>query len=230
VTFAPRGWPPLSLVLAYVALVLGVDTLAFLGVREPFDWTIFRWSLGEDFDLFKFFFWLVLPLACCFRSLDRGWFGVARWRRIDVAILALIVLAGAAAMWLVPRVPELRTVYLPMSLLPAAEKPALALAHLTWTISWLPGWEFLLRYALLGALVLRWPRYGWLLVPVIEGVYHLQKPLLEAGAAVLLSLVLTRWAIVRRNGLLPLVAHFLIEIELLLALLLIESPMPQLLP
>jgi hypothetical protein len=132
-------------------------------------------------------------------------------------------------MWLIPRIPELRVIYLPMSLLPPAEKPAVAAGQLLWTLSWLPGWEFLMRYLLLGVVAMRWPRYGWLLVPLVEGAYHLQKPLMGAGGMLLLSLVLTRWALLRRNGLLPLLAHFLIEVELVLALLLIESPRPGLL-
>ncbi|MCL4694164.1 MAG: CPBP family intramembrane metalloprotease, partial [Candidatus Hydrogenedentes bacterium] len=89
-----------------------------------------------------------------------------------------------------------------------------------WTFSWLIGWEFLHRYFLLRPFAARWPRFGWLIVPFSEGVYHLQKAPIEAAGMVVFSLVLTAWALRRRNALLPFLAHLLVEIELVLFLVL----------
>ncbi len=239
---------PLLFVLIYVALALGVDTLAVQGVVWPFDWGIFRWRLTDvyqwvqpaasalglpealyawlqwrlpqKFDVYSFFFWLALPFLLCVRGLDWGAFGWARFKRADWIVLALLAAVGAAAMFLIPYVPELRRTYPNLSHLEHGVKLDYFRGQLIWILSWLPGWEFLHRYFLLRALAARWPRFGWLLVPLAEGLYHLQKPLLEAGGMVLLSLVLTRWALARNNVLLPFLAHFIIEIEVVLFMLL----------
>lgn len=76
------------------------------------------------------------------------------------------------------------------------------------------------RDTLLDHLVGLWPGgFGWLIVPLIEGVYHLQKPLMEAGGMVFLSLVLTAWTMKRQNILLPFLVHLAIEVGLLVYLL-----------
>jgi hypothetical protein len=207
-------------VILYVGLALGLDALAFLGVRSPVDWTLLRWTLG-DFDLYKFIVWLLLPLAFAWRRLDRGWYGIARWKRRDAFILAALLLAGFAALLLIPRLPGVAELYPGTRLLPAHERWVLFGAQLLWSLSWVPGYEFLMRYLLLRAASARWPRHGWWLVPLAEGLYHLQKPWIECAAMVLFSILLTRWALVRRNGLLPLLAHLLVELELGLVLLLV---------
>ena len=56
------------------------------------------------------------------------------------------------------------------------------------------------------------------MVPLCETIYHLQKPLLEAGGMAVFSLLLTWWTMKRRNMLLPFVAHLYIEILLAIAL------------
>jgi membrane protease YdiL (CAAX protease family) len=65
-----------------------------------------------------------------------------------------------------------------------------------------------------------WPRYGWLLVPLAEGVYHLQKPWPEMLGMVAFSLIATQWTLRRDNMLLPLLVHLAIEIELVAFMLL----------
>ena len=74
------------------------------------------------------------------------------------------------------------------------------------------------RYFLLRPVMHRFPRYGWLIVPLCETIYHLQKPLLEAGGMAVFSLLLTWWTMKRRNMLLPFIAHLYIEILLAIAL------------
>lgn len=208
----------LTFACCYVAIALGIDALAFLGVDFIIDWRMFRWTLG-DFDLFKFGVWLLIPLALCWRTLDHGWFGIARWRRSDALILLALVVAGALALLLIPQLPGVAELYPGTSRLPAEGQHALFIGQLVWSVSWLPGYEFLNRYLLLRAAAARWPRYGWWLVPLAEGLYHLQKPGIECVAMVVFSMILTRWALARRNGLLPLLAHLVVEIELGLVLL-----------
>jgi hypothetical protein len=205
-------------ILGYVALVLGVDALAYLEVAWPFEWKVFRWVWG-DVEIFKLLFWLFIPLAFCWRNLDRGWYGIERWRAGDVILLIVIAGIGGLLLLLIPLVPELREGYTGIGELSPAVKREFVIGISVWTLTWLPGWEFLLRYVLLRAVMAQWPRFGWLLVPLAEGLYHLQKAWPETLAAVLFSAVLTYWALRRRNGLLPLTAHLLIEIELIALML-----------
>ncbi len=128
--------------------------------------------------------------------------------------------AGLAALALVPLVPALREAYPGMADWSADAKWAYAWRYAVWTASWLIGWEFLHRYALLRAVDARWPRWGWLIAPLFETAYHLQKPLLEAGGMLALGLCLTFWAKRRRNIMLPLLVHGGIEAGLLVVLLL----------
>ncbi|MGH8631792.1 MAG: hypothetical protein ACREU7_13645, partial [Burkholderiales bacterium] len=156
----------------------------------------------------------------CLRGMDWGAFGWKRFQRADWIVLGVLAAAGAAAMFLIPHIPELRRTYPNLSALDPAVKLDYFNGKLIWIFSWLLGWEFLHRYFLLRAVHVRWPRFGWLLVPLAEGLYHLQKPLIEAGGMLLLSIVLTRWALARNNVLLPFVAHLIIEIEVVLFMLL----------
>ena len=98
---------------------------------------------------------------------------------------------------------------------------------MVWNLSWLPGWEFLHRYFLLKAVQRealdrgrflpgwRWAQWAWLLVPVSETLYHLQKPGLEAVGMFAFSVVLTFWCLKRRNWLFGFLLHLTIEVELL---------------
>ncbi len=233
----------LGLVLAYVAAVLLADTLAAMGLRKPLDFSMFRWRPGtlyalasdagvpnsliawmnsrllQQFDLFKCVFWFALPLLFSLRKMDWGALGVKRWTRTDLYLMGGLAVAGFAAILLIPVVPALRHTYHGMGSLAASQKALYFFLQITWIASWLPGWEFIHRYFLLRRAQAVWPRFGWLLVPFSEGVYHLQKPGLEALGMVALSVVLTQWAMRRRNVLLPFLVHLIIEIELVAFLL-----------
>ena len=230
-----------AFVLAYVALVLLIDTLAALAVPWPFDWSLLRWTpatllsrspeLGlpeallpwlsmwplRNFDFFKFLFWFLLPFAACLARMDWQALGTARWKKWDGLILAGLAIAGLAAVFLIPFIPSLSRVY--QGLGGGSEKWAVFVLQSFWVLSWLLGWEFLHRYVLLRHAAAQWPRYGWLLVPLSEGLYHLAKPGIETLGMVVLSIILTRWALRRGNILLPFLVHLLIEIELILFLL-----------
>lgn len=248
-------------VIAYVALVLLVDTLAANGVRVPFDWTIFSWTptrvhefltntlsfpagltgwmvtstpgvasapaslfsvavLFSGFDFFKFIFWLVIPLAFSIRRFEGAWWGWRRIKRPERWLLVAAPFVAIAAMFLIPYLPGLSQYYQQISgRVSWDQKLAALIHHNIYTVSWLIGWEFLHRYFLLRAVERRWPRWGWLLVPLSETLYHLQKPGVEALAMGIFSLFMTRYTVVRRNALWPLIIHWIIENALLIFLL-----------
>jgi membrane protease YdiL (CAAX protease family) len=119
------------------------------------------------------------------------------------------MIAGALVPFVVPYFASLREAY--------PTQPGWQIApQLIWVASWLVGWEFLHRYALLRAVERAWPRWGWLWVPASEFIFHLQKPLLEALGMLAFSLLATTWARRRRSILLPLAVHFAIEAGLAL--------------
>lgn len=230
----------LTLVLLYMITVLGVDTLAVHGVSWPFEWNMFQWRADdcwrvfsldpplwtrmppmESFDLFKFLFWLVIPFCCCLRRMEWSWFSTRAWKKWDWILLVFMLVVGAAAVLSIRYIPSLGRVYHGVSHQPWSVRSTRGLAALAWTFSWLVGWEFLHRYILLRAASGRFPRFGWLLVPLSEVLYHLQKPLLEAGGMGVFSLILTRWSLKRKNVLLPFLAHLCIELFLIVALILV---------
>jgi len=227
------------LVILYVTVVLGVDSLAALHYYWPWEWAVFRWSfqdlfalmglleLGQsiaqtplgDFDVFKFLFWFLLPMAFCLRSMDWGWVGFQRWKRLDLFLLAGFLVLAMAAILVIPLFPSLRNTYPSLRELSASQKLTIFYGKTLWTLSWFVGWEFLHRYFLLRQVHARWPRFGWLLVPLSETIYHLQKPLPETVGMALFSVVATRWTLWRRNMLLPFLVHLGVELALWLFIL-----------
>ncbi len=228
---------PFYLVMAYGILVLGIDALASLHYSWPFDWSIFHWRVDtpwrmlslvppdwtrspviRSFDLYKFLLWFVVPFCCSLRHMDWSWFSIRRWTRRDWLLLLFMILAGGVAVLSIQVFPSLKQQYPGLGHLPLQERFLRALAALSWTASWLIGWEFLHRYVLLRAAARKCPRFGWLIVPVSEVVYHLQKPPLEAGGMAVFSILLTWWSLKRRNLLLPFIAHLFVEVFLIAAL------------
>lgn len=210
----------LGLIAAYVAIVLLVDTLAALEIQTPFDWRVFQWTSDNGFDWFKFVTWFVVPFALCMRGMDWGFFGFNRWKRRDWILLIGLGVLGLLAVLTINMFPSLREYYPSYSDASWSRKWEIVGRGMLWTFSWLIGWEFLHRYFLLRPFAARWPRLGWLIVPFSEGVYHLQKAPLEAAGMVVFSLILTAWALRRRNALLPFLAHLVIEIEVVLFMVL----------
>lgn len=204
---------------AYVMLVLGVDALATQDVRVPFAWRLVLQFQPRGFDVFKFAAWFVIPFLFALPHLDLHAFTFKRWRRVDLYLLAGLLAAGALAVILIPRIPGVRETYRGYGHLSLQQKHSFLFCHLMWTASWLIGWEFLHRYVLLRPWDRSLPRAGWLIVPVSEGLYHLQKAPLEALGMVALSVVLTLWTRKRQNILFPFLVHLAIELELLAFLL-----------
>jgi len=201
-----KAHPVVLLVIVYVTAVQIYDY-----------YTMHEYLIARCFDAYKFSAFLVVPLLLSLRKMDWGYYGVKRWRRIDAYFLAALLVVGILAVWSISIFPSLSSYYQPHG----AEKSTLFVRHMAWLVSWLIGWEFLHRYFLLTHVSKAWPRFGWLLVPLCEGLVHLQKPALEAVGMVLLSLVITFWAVKRRNGLFPFLVHAAIEVDLLIYLLLV---------
>ena len=199
--------------LLYVAVVLSIDALATSGTRWPIDWRMFVWMRGA-FDIFKFTTWLVIPLVWSLREFDWGYYGWTRWTPADLGLCAALVIGGIVAVALIPNVPGVNTYYRPRVYRSAEAEWRAWARRSVWTISWLPGWELLHRYVLLRRLRAISPVFAVITVALFEGVYHLQKPLLECIGMVLLSIMLSSWAVRRVNGLLPLVVHASIEAAL----------------
>jgi len=220
----------------YVGMVLLVDYLAAQRVGWPFSWAVFRWMLDDlspalrgtlvgRFDLFKFVFWLLIPLAVCWKTMDWRYLLRGAWTRRDAWFVGGLALAGMAAMFLIPLVPALREFYPSLRDWPVEQRIDFFLSRLVWIASWLIGWEFLHRYLLLHhvqRMPVDWSRlyqpqqWAWLVVPLMETAYHLQKAWLEAVGMFFFSTVLTLWCLQRRNWLIPFLVHLIIEVELLL--------------
>jgi membrane protease YdiL (CAAX protease family) len=90
---------------------------------------------------------------------------------------------------------------------------------MTWNISWLTGWEFLHRYFLLTHFEKAYPNKGWFGVCLIEFIFHFQKAFLEAIGMLVFSIIVTRWALKRKNVVLPFIIHMLIEVFLIILIL-----------
>ena len=194
------------LILLYAAVVLIVDW--FYHGPHPY-----------GFDVYKFCAWFLIPFLVCLPGMDWGWYGIRRWRRMDYSIFAAALVLEMLAVLAVHFLPSLRQ-QLPTA--PDTENVSrFILLYTVYNFSWLLGWEFLHRYVILRRVSVRWPKWGWLLVPVFEGVYHLNWwPVIAMPAAmVLFSLVATWWSLKRQNGLLPLLAHLIIELQLTVFLL-----------
>lgn len=204
--------------IVVTAAVLALDTASTLQMDWPLAWHALYWRHESGFEISTFFLWFVLPLTLSAPTLDWGYFSLSRLRRIDWALLAGLASVGVLATLLVPHFESLREIYLSRSMLDPERKWAYISHQVAWVASWLIGWEFLHRYALLRAVDRAWPRYGWLWVPASEFVFHLQKPMLEAFGMLAFSLVATRWAVRRKSLWLPLVAHLAIELGLALQL------------
>jgi hypothetical protein len=225
------------LAIVYIVLVLAVDTLAVHGVRWPFDWSSFQWRIVSPWhwfgfippdwvrspllsrlDVFKLLFWFVIPLLVSLRTMDWRWISPRGWKRNDWLLLGVMLILGGIAVGSIPFIPALKSAYPGLSGTNASSNHVYFIAYLLWIASWLPGWEFMHRYFLLRPVMQRFPRFIWLIVPLSETIYHLQKSWLEAVGMMVFSLLLTWWTMKRRNMLLPFVAHLYIEILLAFAL------------
>ena len=111
-----------ALVAAYVAVVLLVDSLASMGISWPFSWSTLHWDVASafpafqrtiwgSFDLFKFTFWLAVPLVVALPGMDWRYFLFGRWKRLDLWVVGGLAVLGMAVMFIIPFVPALHAIY-----------------------------------------------------------------------------------------------------------------------
>jgi membrane protease YdiL (CAAX protease family) len=211
--------------LFYVLLVYGLDSLqhanlalaAALGID-----TSFLSATGPyGFEYFKFIAWLVIPAMVAAPTIDKRYFSNERWRRSDYYILLALIGAGLLTVALARFIPSVASYYHATGDWSLDFKVAESLRKLVWICSWLIGWEFLHRYVLLVTFKQAWPRYGWMLIPILEVFYHIlqQKPGVELVFVGIGGVLLTYWAVRRRNTLLPLIVHFVIDVVFFAAMI-----------
>jgi hypothetical protein len=199
VTAASKGLCVTLIALAYVAFVLWMDVNLRRFAPRP---------MFYGADLFKFTTWFLIPFVFCLPSMDWGWYGLKRWKRVDYYILAGAIAVELLAVFSLMLLPKLR------SLMPDLHGESL-FRFTMWNLSWLIGWEFMHRYLLLRRLAVLKFKFAWLAIPIFEAAYHLVWASLAMPLGMLIfSLIATYWSLKRRNGLLPLIAHLIIEFQL----------------
>lgn len=199
----------LFLSLFYVVLVHSIDISLYYN-----NINYFISSTGVDF--FKLLFWLVVPLIFSIKHFDKNFYSFKNIKRADILYLSLVIVVGICSMLLIPYIDVLRDYYVMESSLSSSENFSYISYQICWIFSWLIGWEFIHRYFLIKSIKESKIYLALWILPIIEGLYHLNKPWPEILAVLLFSWVLTRWTLKRSNALLPLLAHFIIEIELII--------------
>jgi hypothetical protein len=235
----------LVVVIIYIVLVLGIDTLAAQRAHWPFPWSRLQWHLSTTFpslrgtawagfDVFKSVFWLIIPFCVSLWRMDWRYLLARRWDRWDVALVGGLTVFGMVAMYVIPHIPALQAIYPSLGHLSAEQKWGYVQRAMVWNASWLIGWEFLHRYVLLRAvqreeLTGRWglpdgklSQWYWLAVPLSETLYHLQKPGLEALGMGIFSVILTLWCLSRKKWLVACLVHLIIEVELVAFMTLLQ--------
>lgn len=203
--------------LSYVALVFGVDVARARGclpafVRETLV-GLHLVTSPSGFDWYKFVTWFLVPAIATFPAERRVGVTLRMTQREGVA-LGVVVLLSCAAMGVVVLSPELAAQYLGSATGNWGQRSSIAQRQLIWTLSWLPGYEFLVRRLLLSRAE-HWRLGAVLLVALVEFAYHLQKPLLEAVAVLFFSAALSVWARERRGSLWPSLSHLCVELVLI---------------
>lgn len=176
------------ILLIYAIVVHTIDYLAMHGVVWLIHWGMFDWRMHDGFDLYKYFAWFVLPLAFSFNHLDFSYFSFRKWIKIDYVYLITFSLGSILIVQLIKIIPSLSASYESFILYGIGSRAGIVAFNLAWVLSWVVGWEFLHRYVLLNAFEKSWPRFGWLLVPILAGGYHLQKPVFEMAGMVIFLL------------------------------------------
>jgi hypothetical protein len=188
-----------AFVVVYAALVLFLDSY----LSGP---TIY----GAD--LYKLVAWLLIPLGITIRNIDWSFFTIKPWRRSDYRLLIVAFLLQGVIVRSIFLFPGID------SNLPRVRGANIGML-ISWELSWLLGWEFLLRYVLLRELDKIGRRWPLVVIPLLEVLYHLSwtTAVMPVGVGIY-SIILTAWARSRQNCLLPFLTHVSLELELLLLL------------
>lgn len=147
--------------------------------------------LGGWFDLFRFVLWLVVPAVIArfvvrasgaSLGLGRGRLTMRDGGRLLLA-LALVTVLLAAGMGH----PSVRGWYASTGQALARGGAPWFLRHLGYTLSWMLGWEFLLRGLVLNHAFPRRPALAAAVVVLLDVAAHVHKTPLECGALLLFA-------------------------------------------
>lgn len=227
------------LIVIYSICVLSIDLLITFNANLLFSWGILNFSLSdvllkipifrnypiinifENFDLYKFIFWLVLPFFLFNKFIDFKWLSFKYWQKHDYIVFFLFCILCLSSLIFVILSPTLRMYYPSIGMIPYKQKVFFFFQQFFWIISWLPGWEFLNRHLLLRACRQISNEYGWFFVPIVETLYHIYKAMLEILGMFIFSLIACMWSLKKENNLMALMCHFIIEVGLIFLLLFI---------
>jgi membrane protease YdiL (CAAX protease family) len=222
---------------------LACDAFVTIGDSRTVNWAVFQWrpadlqvlleslqcphflvgwmsgSLFALVDLFKLLFWLAIPVAICLWRMDWDYFTTRRVKRSDWWLLGGMCVLAVMAIISVKFIPALAQLYGTSGQTTFSGQLAFLIRRALWVLSWLLGWEFMHRYFLLRRVSIDFPRFGWLLVPLAEGSYHLFKPWPETLAMVAFSVVMTQYALRRKNLVIPFLAHLAVELFLIVGMM-----------
>lgn len=199
------------LAFGYILMVLTLDLLA---LNFP-SWSFLSIRLDNGFDVSKFITWFLGPVLFSLAIHKKPTISYRPWHQSDFIILLGIAAVGILSMLLIPQIPSLNNVYQNQAHLSSQQKFQFIKINLWWITSWAFGWEIMFRYFLLNSMKEKNLKHALWLLPMIEALYHLQKPLPEIFGMFFFSLALTFWAIKRRNFLAPLLGHLIIELVLI---------------
>jgi len=231
------------LVIGYVVVVLALDAMVTVGDSRTVNWAFFSWHLSglktllehlsvpkfligwmswsvfAKVDLFKMLFWLIIPVGLSLWRMDWGYITKHRIQPVDWQFLIGMCVLALGAIVSVKFIPELARLYHGLGDASLSARMQFFFLHLFWVVSWLPGWEFMHRYFLLRRVTVDFPRFGWILVPVAEGAYHLVKPWPEMLAMVAFSVIMTQYTMRRKNIVIPFLAHLAVEVLLIIGMI-----------
>jgi membrane protease YdiL (CAAX protease family) len=158
----------------------------------------------------------VIPVSLSFKSFDITFFSFNKVKKVDYLILFLIVSVGICSMFVIPHLDVLKDYYVSDYKLSSNEKYQYLKYQIIWIFSWLIGWEFIHRYLVIKSFNKKKIYHALWILPILEGFYHINKPWPEMLAAFAFSWILTKWTLKRSSVLFPLLAHLIIELELIL--------------
>jgi hypothetical protein len=201
----------------FALMLYGLDALVTWDLDFLFRWGRLSLILPGGFDFSAFSIFFLLPLAANrFKFPFRYYLPPGMGRREVLGVVAGVLLA-AIVIFLSFHSDSVRKFYSGLS--GARGKTGSGWGRfgfqLVWVLSWLPGYEFLHRHVLLKRFAPLAGGRGWLLVPALEFIFHLQKPLLEAAGAAAFGLIATWWTKKTDNGGVAFLMHFWIELVFL---------------
>ncbi|MCX8064079.1 MAG: hypothetical protein N3G21_02785 [Candidatus Hydrogenedentes bacterium] len=228
-----------AFIIGYIIFVLTLDFLISMEVEIPLNFTVLRISISDvfykmgnvrysahfnclsHFDILKFLTWFMIPLLLFQKRIDLKWLSIAKLGKPDLCILMVFSAVCILSLGMIFILPSLRNYYSGLGALPKEAKIIFFLQQVFWIISWLPGWELLNRHLLLKESEALYPDKGWLLVPAVETLYHLSKPIPEAVGMFIFSILATFYTKKRRNNIPAFMCHLAIEIGLITLLLIV---------